>query len=508
MEQIEKPGNGRHRRLIRVTAGNLGNDHIYITGLHDFFPADAIGGADKSKAGKPVTIELDGLTRTVRTDIPRDKKTGRPRRHFRARRWAREFFSHHGVMPGDVLSLERTGRRKYRLTVSTRNGHSRKFIEFFAGIGLVRLGLEAAGWGLAYANDIDLAKREMYDAHFGDADEHFSLQDIHELSGRDMPDAMLATASFPCTDLSLAGGRKGFRGAQSSAFFGFMDVLEDMGDRRPPLVLLENVVGFLTSHGGADFERAMRALNNLGYSVDPFLLDAKWFVPQSRPRLFVVAVQAPKEEDDSPFGTECSNRLRPELLSRYIESHPGIRWSIRSLPDPPTASRQCLVDILQDLPSDAPEWWSQERTQYLYNQMSNRHRAIADRWIAKNAWYYGTVFRRVRKQPDGHKRSMGELRWDGIAGCLSTPKGGSGRQILFKAGYGEYAARLLTPRECARLMGADDFKISAPLNQALFGFGDAVCVPAITWIAEHYLNPLARQLDAGLTVSACGWGDR
>jgi DNA (cytosine-5)-methyltransferase 1 len=89
---------------------------------------------------------------------------------------------------------------------------------------------------------------------------------------------------------------------------------------------------------------------------------------------------------------------------------------------------------------------------------------------------------------------MAELRTDGIAGCLRTPRGGSGRQILFKAGKGQYFVRLLSPRECARLMGADDYKISVGLNQALFGFGDAVCVPAIGWIAEHYLNPLITEI--------------
>jgi DNA (cytosine-5)-methyltransferase 1 len=85
---------------------------------------------------------------------------------------------------------------------------------------------------------------------------------------------------------------------------------------------------------------------------------------------------------------------------------------------------------------------------------------------------------------------MAELRTDGIAGCLRTPRGGSGRQILFKAGKGKYFARLLTPLECARLMGAGEYRISGSLNQALFGFGDAVCVPVIEWIAENYLNPV------------------
>jgi DNA (cytosine-5)-methyltransferase 1 len=98
---------------------------------------------------------------------------------------------------------------------------------------------------------------------------------------------------------------------------------------------------------------------------------------------------------------------------------------------------------------------------------------------------YGTVFRRVR-----NGRSMAELRTDGTAGCLRTPRGGSGRQILVAAGNGRISVRLLTPRECARLMGADDFVIDVPANQALFGFGDAVCVPVIDWIARNYLNPV------------------
>ena len=150
----------------------------------------------------------------------------------------------------------------------------------------------------------------------------------------------------------------------------------------------------------------------------------------------------------------------------------------------PTRQQQ-LQDILEALPDNNAAWWSNERVDYLINQMSARHRILADAMAARRVWSYGTVFRRVRNE-----RSMAELRTDGIAGCLRTPRGGSGRQILFKAGYGRFMARLLSPRECARLMGAEDFLIGASLNQALFGFGDAVCVKVVEWIAIHYLNPL------------------
>jgi DNA (cytosine-5)-methyltransferase 1 len=157
-----------------------------------------------------------------------------------------------------------------------------------------------------------------------------------------------------------------------------------------------------------------------------------------------------------------------------------------------------LADIVEDVPLNSELWWSQERCEYLLNQMSDKHRKEAERMMAGSQRTYGTVFRRVR-----NGRSMGELRTDGIAGCLRTPRGGSGRQILFCAGKGEYRVRLLTPRECARLMGANGYKINVPLNQALFGFGDAVCVPVIRWIAEHYLNPsLAELVDAPLALPA------
>jgi DNA (cytosine-5)-methyltransferase 1 len=155
------------------------------------------------------------------------------------------------------------------------------------------------------------------------------------------------------------------------------------------------------------------------------------------------------------------------------------------------AAKTSLHDILERLPANSVYWWSEERAEYLLNQMSEKHRSIADKMIAGKELSYGTVFRRVR-----HGKSMAELRTDGIAGCLRTPRGGSGRQILFVAGKGRYAVRLLTPSECARLMGADDFKITVPLNQALFGFGDAVCVPVIKWIAENYLTPEWKELHA------------
>jgi DNA (cytosine-5)-methyltransferase 1 len=363
--------------------------------------------------------------------------------------------------------------------------NSKTFAEFFAGIGLMRIGLERAGWTIAFANDLDNDKWQMYRDHFGDTGE-FVVDDIHKLKAASIPTVDLATASFPCNDLSLAGARHGLAGSQSSAFWGFIDILKGMKRERrlPPLVLLENVTGFLSSNGGHDFEEALIALNDLGYAVDAFIIDAARFVPQSRQRLFVVGM---KTVDASPIQDTprfYESEVRPPALASFILMHPDIAWRIRQLPQLPVCLKQ-LADIVDDLPLNHQMWWSRKRCDYMLNQMSPKHSSQAEAMIRGKDMSYGTVFRRVR-----NGKSMAELRTDGVAGCLRTPRGGSGRQILLVAGQGQFHVRLLTPHECARLMGADDFALKVSLNQALFGFGDAVCVPAIEWIGRNYLNPV------------------
>jgi len=354
--------------------------------------------------------------------------------------------------------------------------------EFFAGIGLMREGLERAGWKVAVANDIDPVKRRLYLNHFVDSNDHFILEDIHKLSPDKIPTIDLATASFPCTDLSLAGRRAGLKGEQSSAFWGFIDVLRGMNRRKPPLILLENVTGFLTSNDGQDFHDAMIALNEQGYAVDAFIVDASHFVPQSRVRMFIIGKQTSRPKlkvHQSLIATE----LRPEKLVQFIHHHPEIHWHINTqLPALPPINTN-LSSIVEKISKTSSLWFSRDRVNYLLNQTSEKHLSKVLDLKQRANYTYLTAFRRVRKG-----KSMAEIRFDGIAGCLRTPKGGSARQILLQVGKGEINVRLLTPKECSRLMGVGGFKLSGTATEALFGFGDAVCVPVVTWIAENYLN--------------------
>ncbi len=391
---------------------------------------------------------------------------------------------------GLVLSAI-NGRHKSEKKMNASLLPEKSFADFFAGIGLMRLALEKQGWSIKFANDIDPDKYKMYKSNFKDADGHYLLMDIHKLEASQIPNITLATASFPCNDLSLAGSRSGLVGKQSSALWGFIKLINEMQERRPPIILLENVTGFLTSQKGKDFSLALKTLNELGYLVDAFLINAVNFVPQSRPRLFVVGIRSDRYIHKTTSHVYEIHPLRPKMLTQFIYAHPEVRWAIRSIPAPPRPTTK-LADILDDIPHNSDEWWSVERAEYLLNQMSDPHRKIAEQMIQGPRWSYGTIFRRMR-----NGKSMAELRIDGIAGCLRTPRGGSARQILFKAGGGEYHVRLLTPKECARLMGANNYKTEMPLNQSLFGFGDAVCVPVIEWIAKHYFNPVVNELIRG-----------
>ncbi len=378
-------------------------------------------------------------------------------------------------MSSTLVTATRPRRRRRQKSALTA-------AEFFAGIGLVRWALERQDWRVVFANDIDPDKAEMYRQNWP-KDDHLVVGDIHKLAARDLPTCDLFTASFPCNDLSIAGKWDGLNGKESSAFWGLIRLIREMGERRPPLVLVENVVGFLMSQGGKDFETALLALNEVGYNVDAFILNAVHWVPQSRARMFIVAKRDDGRERQ-PFAMETDSR--PEALFEFINTHQNIKWDIRELPRLPKA-RKRLADIVEDLPDDDPHWWNAERASYFMGQLSKRHDVQAKLMLAGDDFTYATAFRRVR-----NGRSMAELRTDGIAGCLRTPRGGSGRQILFKAGKRKYQVRLLTARECARLQGVpDSYRIDVPLNQALFGFGDAVCVPAVEWIVKHYLTPIA-----------------
>ncbi|MEM6256625.1 MAG: DNA (cytosine-5-)-methyltransferase [Cyanobacteria bacterium P01_D01_bin.156] len=359
--------------------------------------------------------------------------------------------------------------------------------EYFAGIGLVRLGLEQAGWDIVFSNDWSHSKFEMYSAHFENSNKHYKIQDIFSICPSDIPSTLLATASFPCIDLSLAGNLKGLDGEHSSAFWGFTKILDEQ-PTRPKLVMLENVTGWLTSNSGQDFRIVIQELNRLGYSCDVFAVDASRFVPQSRPRIFVIGVQRQSANQDIFVFSKRSSCLKTQPLEKAVLANLDLSWHFLEIPPLPNKIRADLSSVIENLAEEDERWWSDEEVERHLKMMSPVNLVYLKELRVLPSYSYCAMYRRVRQ---GKQRA--ELRKDGLAGCLRTARGGSSRQMLVRVGKKSIRMRLMTPREYARLQGVpDNYPIPSQVNQALTGFGDAVCVPAITWIAGNILNPLTK----------------
>ena len=373
------------------------------------------------------------------------------------------------------------------------------FAEFFAGVGLVRLALEKAGGQCVFANDLDKNKLEVYQKNF--SSDEFILEDIWKVNSEDIPNnADLYTASFPCVDLSVAGNRKGLDGVRSGSFWAIIEILRDKrksGDA-PKVILLENVYGFLTTNNGEELRKSLLALNDMGYLVDTFIVDAKHFTPQSRVRLFVVAIDEKLKNDcvikrfgNEIFGDweqlikESDPELRPKRLLDFMIRNSQLRWfTLRS--DLLPKRNNYLPDVLEEYDENHAIWWNNERKDKILSQIPERQLEKLYANKDADAPIFGTIYRRMRKG-----RSTAEVRLDGVAGCLRTPKGGSSKQILARSGNGRIQFRLLSPREYARLQGVDDTYVLAENdNKSYFAMGDAVCVQAIRWIAENYLSKL------------------
>src|SRR5277367_5744869 len=196
----------------------------------------------------------------------------------------------------------------------------RRFYEFFAGGGMARAGL-GNGWTCLFANDFDAKKGQTYQSNWGNGGE-LTIGDVREIKAAELPGhADLIWGSFPCQDLSLAGGGAGLKGERSGTFYPFWDVVKGLvaEGRGPKLIALENVLGALTSHGGRDFEAICKTFAHAGYRYGALVINAALFVPQSRPRLFIVGVRADVEIDPALLSLEPIAPFHTPALQRAFE---------------------------------------------------------------------------------------------------------------------------------------------------------------------------------------------
>ena len=358
-------------------------------------------------------------------------------------------------------------------TMATKN-EKPAFLEFFAGSGLVRHALKSH-FSAAWANDNSEKKAAVYCANHGK--NHFEHGSIADVKGYSLPSATLSWASFPCQDLSLAGLTAGIHAERSGLVWQWLRIMEEMAER-PPLLVAENVTGLLSHNKGEHYRKLHEALCSHGYQVGAIVLNAVHWVPQSRQRVFVIAVN--KDINIGPeLRTDAPNWLHPDMV---VNASKGLKeWVWWNMPLPTNRKKQ-LSDIVEwDAPCDPPE-----KAKRNISLISERHlKELLNQNIPVAPGY-----KRIR-----NGQQYLELRFDNVAGCLRTPLGGSSRQVLVLKSDSKLSTRLLTVRETARLMGAPDtYKLPGTYNDGYKAMGDAVAVPVAKYLAQHLLSPLARRV--------------
>lgn len=368
------------------------------------------------------------------------------------------------------------------------------FYEFFAGAGMARAGL-GDDWSCAFANDFDAKKGMTYQLNWG-ADGTLHVGDIRKVETAQLPGtADLAWASFPCQDLSLAGGGAGLRGERSGTFYPFWDIVKNLiaEGRGPRVVALENVTGTLTSHGGKDFEAICQTFADNGYRYGAMVIDAALFVPQSRPRLFVIGIRA---DVDLPEGMTAPGPMLPfhtrglQTAFDRLKGKAKKNWLWWNVPTPPRRNG-VFADLIEDNPASV-SWHTEAETEKLLGQMSAINRAKLEAAKRSGRRMVGAVYKRTRIEND-IKYQRAEIRFDDVAGCLRTPAGGSSRQVIVVVDGDRIRSRLISSRETARLMGLpDEYKLPKAYNEAYHLTGDGVAVPVVRHLAHHIIEPLVR----------------
>lgn len=358
---------------------------------------------------------------------------------------------------------------------------------------MVRQGL-GPEWRCTFANDFDAKKGFAYQSNWGTSGE-LTVADIRDLKSEALPsEADMCWGSFPCQDLSLAGMGKGLNGERSGTFHTFWSLVTELNaqGRAPRLVAVENVCGALTSKGGGDFDIMCRAFADNGYRYGALVINADQFVPQSRPRLFIIGVRADIAIPEDMVSPEPQGIFHNPSLKRAVarlSEHALEHWVWWNLPQPQRRPHD-FADVIEDRPKSV-EWHTADETKALLAMMSPVNLAKVQAAKRAGCRMVGGVYKRTRRDADGQKVQRAEVRFDNVAGCLRTPSGGSSRQTILVVDGRRIRSRLLSTREAARLMGLpDSYRLPKNYNDAYHLMGDGVAAPVVRYLSEQLFSPL------------------
>ncbi len=462
------------KRLISVSGANLRNDHLYISGHHDFFPEECYGESNKKKGlGRQLTLRVEGLPKPVKTDIAKDGGNGRPRNHFRSRAWVRHFFQRHDLREGDVVAIERLDRFTYRVypfeSKNIRDGASipdhwppvdpskPTAIDLFAGCGGFSVGLKEADFENLLAVEWDKSCCDTFRENISPRILQCAIEEVETF-----PSCDLLVGGPPCQGFSNLGERVPNDPRRQL----WRHFLRAVRDAEPLIFIMENVPPLLKS---AEYQEIHGEAESLGYTVDAKILNAADYgAPQLRKRAFVIG---------SRIGVPCF----PEQTHRDPAQAPA--FATQDLPVWRTV-RDVIADLPR-IPEGDPPWHIGRNP----TQMSlERYRYIppgGNRWdlplrLMPECW---------KKKTKGGTDLFGRLWWDRPSVTIRTE--------FYKPEKGRYLHpeenRPITHREAARLQGFEDwFVFRGKKIEVGIQIGNAVPPPLAYQIGLKAASEIAR----------------
>jgi len=312
-----------------------------------------------------------------------------------------------------------------------------KFIDLFAGIGGFRIAFQELNGKCIFSSEWNKYSKKTYNANFGEV----PFGDITKIDEKKIPEHDILVGGFPCQPFSIAGVSKKKSLGKQHGFLDetqgtlFFDICRIIKEKKPKAFLLENVKNLKSHDNGNTFKVIEKTLKNLGYAVYSRILDAKYYIPQHRERIFIVGFSKEHFSESILFNFPVPAEVKQQIKS-ILERNVDEKYT--------------LTDKL----------W-----EYL-QEYAKKHRE------------------------KGNGFGFGLVNINGISRTLSARYYKDGSEVLIPQGKGENPRRL-TPEECKRLMGfPSEFKIKnigVSDTQLYRQFGNSVAVPVVRAVAQQII---------------------
>ncbi len=318
------------------------------------------------------------------------------------------------------------------------------FIDLFAGIGGFRTALESLGFSCVFSSEINPHACEIYELNYLEN----PYSDITKISEKNLINFDILCAGFPCQAFSIAGKKLGFEDTRGTLFF---DIARIVAEKKPKIILLENVKNLLIHDSKNTFKKICSILEELGYYVSYEVLNANKFnVPQNRERVIIVASLI-KQFDFSKINLSNKTPTILDILEPESENHkyldPG-EYTLLKKPEKNSISNLIFCGYL-------------------------------NKTIRKGVDPKKLHLSRTHRQPNRI------YRYDGCHPTLSSQEA-AGRYFVLLPNN---KVRKLTINECFALMGfPKDFKLIGSQSKLNERIGNSVCIPMIQAVTREIIN--------------------